>query len=358
MHGLCGQSQCRRQHHHGQRRQRRRAPKNGAGGGRFRRTGRRHRPAPTNLVAAAQANQVALSWHDASGGAATNYIVLRSTTSGIGYSAIATNTSNTATNYTDTSVTAWTTYYYVVRAVASAARASIRPRPAPPRWGCRRRRRVWRRSPGNAQVVLTWNAETGATNFNVLRSTTSGSGFTTIASVMRPHYTDTAAGQRHDLLLRAECDEQLRHERQFGPGQRQPHGRRPQRAHLVINASNAVRTADTRWFGINARGLLPRFQPSGWRSRSHQSRLDDAALSRRFTSRQLSLGHTQFVSAATTTYRQFRHSRHQPGRHGHHYRQLRHRHARRGGGVGGRRERDQSLRLQVLGDRQRSVWHL
>ncbi len=44
-------------------------------------------PAPTNVVATGQLNQVALSWQDASGACATNYIVLRSTVSDSGYSA-------------------------------------------------------------------------------------------------------------------------------------------------------------------------------------------------------------------------------------------------------------------------------
>lgn len=41
------------------------------------------------------------------------------------------------------------------------------------------------------QVVLQWNAVTGATYYNVLRSTNSGSGFTTIASLAPTNYTDT-----------------------------------------------------------------------------------------------------------------------------------------------------------------------
>ena len=61
-------------------------------------------PAPTNVMATGQLNQVTLSWQDASGGAATNYIVLRSTTSGSSYSAMATNNGNASTNYTDVSV--------------------------------------------------------------------------------------------------------------------------------------------------------------------------------------------------------------------------------------------------------------
>ncbi|HEY3486181.1 MAG TPA: S8 family serine peptidase, partial [Ilumatobacteraceae bacterium] len=39
-----------------------------------------------------------------------------------------------------------------------------------------------RATPGNAQVSLTWTASSGATSYNVRRSTTSGTGFVTIAS--------------------------------------------------------------------------------------------------------------------------------------------------------------------------------
>ena len=77
-------------------------------------------PAPTNVVASGQLNQVALTWNDASGGAATNYIVLRSTVSGSGYTAIWTNTGNSLTTFTDTNVVNYTTYYYVVEAVGAA----------------------------------------------------------------------------------------------------------------------------------------------------------------------------------------------------------------------------------------------
>ena len=70
---------------------------------------------PTNVTATGQLHQVALVWDDASGGAATNYTIYRSTSSS-SYTAIATNNGNAATNYTDTAVTAWTTYYYEVTA--------------------------------------------------------------------------------------------------------------------------------------------------------------------------------------------------------------------------------------------------
>ncbi len=44
---------------------------------------------------------------------------------------------------------------------------------------------------GNAQVGLTWNASTGATSYTVGRSTTSGSGYTTVTSPTGTSYTDT-----------------------------------------------------------------------------------------------------------------------------------------------------------------------
>ena len=47
-------------------------------------------------------------------------------------------------------------------------------------------------TPGNAQVSLTWNASTGATGYNVYRSTTSGFYTTALASnVATTSYTDT-----------------------------------------------------------------------------------------------------------------------------------------------------------------------
>ncbi|MGA3266787.1 MAG: fibronectin type III domain-containing protein [Verrucomicrobiota bacterium] len=228
-------------------------------------------PAPTNLVATPQASQVALSWDDASGGAATNYIVFRSTTSDIGYTAIATNTSNTATNYTDTGLTPWTTYYYVVRAVAVSgtsvysAQASAAPLGLPTAptglWAI----------PGNAVVVLNWDNQPSATVFNVLRSTTSGSGFTTIATVTTNTYTDTAVvnGTTYYYELNATNS--------FGTS-----GNSAQisaiptavpNVHLLLNASNAVRTADRRWFGMNTgvfdddfnlQLTVPEAQAAGW----------------------------------------------------------------------------------------------
>ncbi len=71
--------------------------------------------APTALVATSATGSVTLSWHASS--LAQGYSVLRSTTTGTGYVALAT---TTGTSYVDTAVTAGATYYYVVAAQSSS----------------------------------------------------------------------------------------------------------------------------------------------------------------------------------------------------------------------------------------------
>lgn len=72
--------------------------------------------APYNLCASASTGQVNLRWLASAG--ATSYSVKRSTTSGSGYTTIASGLTNQS--YTDTSVSTGTTYYYVVAATNSA----------------------------------------------------------------------------------------------------------------------------------------------------------------------------------------------------------------------------------------------
>jgi len=82
--------------------------------------------APASLRAAGSNQQVGLSWAVSTG--ATGYNLWRSTTSGTGYVLIAGNLS--ALTYTDTSVTNWTTYYYVVTAVSADGVSSASPQAA------------------------------------------------------------------------------------------------------------------------------------------------------------------------------------------------------------------------------------
>jgi len=60
-----------------------------------------------------------LSWTATPDTYATDYGVYRSTTNGSGYARIATVTGRTTTTYTDATVSALTTYYYVVRSEAA-----------------------------------------------------------------------------------------------------------------------------------------------------------------------------------------------------------------------------------------------
>jgi fibronectin type 3 domain-containing protein len=77
-------------------------------------------PTPTGLQAAGGSAQVSLSWSASTG--AASYNVKRSTTNGGPYNtAVA---SPTATNYTDTTVTNGTIYYYVVSAVNTAGQSA------------------------------------------------------------------------------------------------------------------------------------------------------------------------------------------------------------------------------------------
>src|SRR5215475_2430437 len=148
-------------------------------------------PAPTGLVATAGNAQVSLSWNASSG--ATSYNVKRSTTSGGPYTTIATGV--TSTSFTNTGLTNGTTFFFVVSAVNAAGesgnsnQASATPQnvqtPPPAPTGLVA-------TAGNAQVSLSWNASSGATSYNVKRSTTSGGPYTTIATgVTSTSFTNT-----------------------------------------------------------------------------------------------------------------------------------------------------------------------
>ena len=121
--------------------------------------------------------------------------MLRSTTSGGPYTVISAPGAVTGTTYTDTNVVNGTSYYYVVTASNSlgdsgpsneANATPTAPPSAPPA------PTNLNATGGNQQVSLTWSTSTGATSYNVKRSTTSGTGYTTIATgVTTNAYTNT-----------------------------------------------------------------------------------------------------------------------------------------------------------------------
>jgi hypothetical protein len=117
-----------------------------------------------------------LNWTASTG--ATSYNVYRGTTSG-GESTTALATV-TGTTYTDSTVANGTTYYYKVAAVNSAgtsplsSEVSATPQPSIPAAPT-----GVSATGGNAQVSVAWSASTGATSYNLYRSTTSGGEGTT-----------------------------------------------------------------------------------------------------------------------------------------------------------------------------------
>ena len=145
---------------------------------------------PSGLTATAGDTVVTLSWTASSGSGATGYNVKRATSSGGPYTQLA---APTSPPYTDSSVTNGTTYYYVVSALDAAGEsanstaagatpeAPAGPPPAPAGLSV---------TPGNAQASLTWFASSGATSYDIKRSTTSGGPYTQVASAMSPSYTD------------------------------------------------------------------------------------------------------------------------------------------------------------------------
>jgi cellulose 1,4-beta-cellobiosidase len=147
---------------------------------------------PASLTATAGSGQVSLSWPASVG--ASGYHLKRGLVSGGPYVAVS---CPTGTSYVDSGLTNGTTYYYVVSASfaggpdaggesADSTQASATPTvatPAPPTGLVA--------TPGDSQGSLTWNASAGATSYNVKRSTTSGGGYTTVASPTSTSHTNT-----------------------------------------------------------------------------------------------------------------------------------------------------------------------
>jgi len=81
--------------------------------------------APAAVFATGSSNAITVRWLPSFG--ATSYDLLRSTTSGSGYAAIASNLSASTTSYVDATAAAGTTYYYVVQAKNSVGTSGNSP---------------------------------------------------------------------------------------------------------------------------------------------------------------------------------------------------------------------------------------
>ena len=144
--------------------------------------------APTNVAATGGNAQVTLTWSASTG--ATTYNVKRGTTTGGPYTTVG---SPSAANFTDSTVTNGTTYFYVVTAVNSAgesansAEKSATPAaPVPPSAPT-----GLTTTPGNVQILLTWTASSGATSYHVKRGTTTGGPYTQVGAPATASFTDT-----------------------------------------------------------------------------------------------------------------------------------------------------------------------
>jgi len=156
------------------------SPGGGGGGG--------NPPAtPSGLAVTAGNQQVSLTWNAVT--TASSYNLKRGTASGGPYTKVA---SASLTNYTDSSLTNGTAYYYVVSAVnaygesgnsVEAAGTPIAPPSAPSGLNA---------TPGNAQVSLAWNAVASGASYNVKRATISGGPYSTVSSLTGTSYTDSS----------------------------------------------------------------------------------------------------------------------------------------------------------------------
>jgi fibronectin type 3 domain-containing protein len=131
-------------------------------------------PAAPVVTATPNNGTVTLTWPAVA--TATSYSIARSQTTGTGYATVGTVT--TGSTFTDGNVVNGTTYYYVVTASngscssGNSIEASASPACTPPTAIA-----DLSAQPGNGSVVLAWTAPATAVSYQVLRSTTSGSGY-------------------------------------------------------------------------------------------------------------------------------------------------------------------------------------
>jgi cellulose 1,4-beta-cellobiosidase len=142
--------------------------------------------APTGLTATTGNAQVSLGWNPSSG--AGTYNLKRSTNNGGPYTPVG---AATTTAFTDTGLANGTLYYYVLSAVNTNGESSnsiqigaipVAPPAAPTGLSA---------IAGDAQVMLSWNAASGATRYNLKRSTNTGGAYTIVSSLTGTNSTDT-----------------------------------------------------------------------------------------------------------------------------------------------------------------------
>lgn len=151
--------------------------------------------APTGLTATPTIQGASLSWNAAE--TATKYILLRSTTSGSGYTQVYT---GMARSYVDGGLTAGTTYYYVVQAEndagkspnsAQAQATALFPLAAAPATVAVVK--------ADAELRAYWSSAAGAVSYTLLRQTEGGAYVAVATGPALTHYVDSgvANGYRY-----------------------------------------------------------------------------------------------------------------------------------------------------------------
>ena len=138
------------------------------------------------------ASQILLNWDLVSG--AASYDVYRSTSSSDTYSKIAAASDNT---FTDTGLTAGTTYYYKVQAsnststssFSSTANATTDSNDSSSTLGVPTG--LTAEASGPDQIFLSWNSLSGASSYYIYRSTSSSDNFIIVATTSKNSFNDT-----------------------------------------------------------------------------------------------------------------------------------------------------------------------
>ena len=152
---------------------------------------------PTNLSAAtASSSSILLTWTNNSQGASLNTI--QRGTDGQNFTTIGTVSGTTAT-FTDTQASAATDYFYRIFATGTGGASDFSnvsdatTTPGIPQ-------NVVATAASATVVGLTWNAVTGATSYNILRSTDNVT-FSSPQTSSTNSYSDTSASRRHAVLV-------------------------------------------------------------------------------------------------------------------------------------------------------------
>jgi fibronectin type 3 domain-containing protein len=147
-------------------------------------------PAPSGVVGDARNGQVLVSWTSA--GAGASYVVWRAASPGGPY--VAVSAASASDGFTDATVANGTTYYYVVQNVGGGAGSySAESAPLTPQATLPIAPTGVVATAGSTWAGLSWSAVTGATGYVVMRGTTPGGPYVTLAQPADTTFADTNA---------------------------------------------------------------------------------------------------------------------------------------------------------------------